>query len=336
MHAMISPSPLSDSDISVHFTKGEDRADTVEIVVIVPTFKRPQHLLATLKTVLNQSTKRSYAVVIMDNDAHSAEGAAAAAGLLSKHDLPSTVILAHRRGNCAAYNAGIHTALTTYPNVRWIQIIDDDELAHRDWLDLQAAAAQETNADFVGAPQHPVFEEEGDQIWSSHPVFEPPYKNSGVVPILFSSGNVLISASLLKRYQHPWLDESYNFLGGGDSDFYSRCKQQGATFAWCHEAGVEETTPTRRTQLSWLNSRSLRNGSISALIQKKAAQTPFDDFRRIGKSLLLLAVSPYRSLILFVNKRSLIMALNPMNVALGRVLMEFGFANEQYKSADKN
>ena len=91
----------------------------------------------------------------MDNDAHSAEGAAAAAGLLSKHDLPSTVILAHRRGNCAAYNAGIHTALTTYPNVRWIQIIDDDELAHRDWLDLQAAAAQETNADFVGAPQHP-------------------------------------------------------------------------------------------------------------------------------------------------------------------------------------
>ena len=133
-----------------------------------------------------------------------------------------------------------------------------------------------------------------------------------------------------------FFDEVFNFLGGGDSDFFDRCKRQGAVFAWCAEAGVEESTPLRRTELSWLNSRSLRNGSISALIQKRSARSTTDHLARILKSLLLLAASPYRSLTLFVNKRSLIMALNPMNVALGRLLMEFGFANEQYRAADKN
>ena len=99
---------------------------------------------------------------------------------------------------------------------------------------------------------------------------------------------------------------------------------------------MEETTPLRRTEMSWLNSRSLRNGSISALIQKRAARNSAQHLMRILKTLLLLGASPYRSLILFVNKRSLIIALNPMNSALGRVLMKFGFANEQYRAADKN
>lgn len=333
---MMTAQPPGDSDITIAWQQHAVDPSTIDVVVVLPTFKRPDHLQTTLRSVLDQSLEIPYAIVVMDNHPDGSEGADAAEELLTNSEVSATVILAHRRGNCAAYNAGFHTALTTYPKAKWIQIIDDDEIAHRDWLKNQVATAERLDVDFCGAPQHPVFEGGQHQDWQRHPVFEPPFKSSGRVPILYSSGNVMLRSDRLREHQHPWLDEVFNFLGGGDSDFFDRCKRQGLRFGWCSEAGVDETTPLRRTEMSWLNSRSLRNGSISALIQKRAARSKGDHASRIIKSLLLLAASPYRSLTLFVNKRSLIMALNPMNVALGRLLMEFGFANEQYRAADKN
>ncbi len=328
--------PPDEGDISVCWSNVSQEDRFVELVVTIPTFKRPDHLRTTLQSVLNQKTERKFAVVIMDNHPQDGEGAAAAQQLLEHSKIPATVILAHRRGNCAAYNAGWYTALERYPQARWIQVIDDDEIAHENWLDTMTEMAQQTGTDFVGAPQHPIFEDNGNPKWASHPVFRPPYDRGGTVPILYSSGNVLIATKRLKNHGHPWLDERFNFLGGGDSDFYSRCRSVGATFSWAPDGGVDETTPKRRTELSWLNSRSLRNGSISALIEKKAATSAIDHVRRLAKSLLLLAASPYRSLMMFVKTRVLTFALNPMNVALGRLLMEFGFANEQYRAADKN
>ncbi len=322
--------------ITRHWHQNNGARDDVEIVVILPTFKRPDHLRITLNSVLAQVTDRSFAIVVMDNHAADHEGALASEALLGTHSIDAEVIIAHRQGNCAAYNAGIETALTHYPNARWLQIIDDDEIAPVDWLEKMAQMAHDTDADCTGAPQHPIFPPDIDPKWADHPVFQPPYIESGAVPILYSSGNVMIATRLLRAHGNPWLDERFNFLGGGDSDFYARCKARGSTFAWQSHAGVDETTPGRRTEMSWLNSRSLRNGSISALIQRKAALGAGDHLRRIVKTCLLLAASPYRSLILFVKTRSLIMSLNPMLVALGRLLMEFGFANEQYRLADKN
>ncbi|MCJ8310411.1 MAG: glycosyltransferase [Hyphomicrobiales bacterium] len=333
---MMTAQPPGESDITITWQHHATDPQSIELVVVLPTFKRPDHLRITLQSVINQTTPKPYAIVVMDNHPEGSQGAVAAEELLKESEVSATIILAHRRGNCAAYNAGFHTALSTYEHARWIQIIDDDEIAHPDWLENQVATAERLGVDFCGAPQHPIFDGGRHQDWQRHPVFEPPFKSSGQVPILYSSGNVLLSTERLREHQHPWLDEVFNFLGGGDSDFFDRCKRRGARFGWCAEAGVDETTPLRRTELSWLNSRSLRNGSISALIQKRAARSMTDHAARIIKSSLLLAASPYRSLTLFVNKRSLIMALNPMNVALGRLLMEFGFANEQYRAADKN
>jgi glycosyltransferase involved in cell wall biosynthesis len=330
---MQAPSP---EDITTIWSNASTSNSDIQIIVVIPTFKRPDHVITTLNSVLAQKTDRPFAIVVMDNHAEGGEGAAVSADLLKQHTVPATVILAHRRGNCAAYNAGFHIGMEHFPSAKWIQIIDDDEIARPDWLEKMADIAEKTNADCTGAPQHPIFPDGTSRHWINHAVFRPPYEGSGEVPILYSSGNVMIKTDLLRVHGYPWLDERFNFLGGGDSDFYSRTKADGATFAWQSDGGVDETTPARRTELSWLNSRSLRNGSISAAIQQKASRSMADGLKRIVKTCLLLAASPYRSLILFVKTKSLTMALNPMNVALGRLLMEFGFANEQYRAAEKN
>ncbi len=135
----------------------EDSGD-VELVVTIPTFKRPDHLRLTLESVLEQDTERRFAIVIMDNHPQGSEGAIAAADMLRDHSVPSVVILAHRRGNCAAYNAGFQTALDTFPNAGWILVIDDDEIASPHWIEKMLEQADRHDPDFVGAPQPPVFE----------------------------------------------------------------------------------------------------------------------------------------------------------------------------------
>ena len=329
-----SPGPTS-GDVEIAWASGHDPS-RVRLAVTLPTFRRPAQVVETLRTVVAQTSPLPFAAVVMENETDEAEGAAAARTFLAEQDVPATVVLANRRGNCAAYNAGWHVALTRYANLEWVLVIDDDELARPGWIGAMLAAANATGADMVGAPQWPVFEPGSNRAMADHPVFRPPYGETGPVPILYSSGNVLVRAERLRRHGYPWLDEGFNFLGGGDSDFYAREKACGATFAWCAQGGVDETIPARRTDLSWLNARAVRNGTISALIQKRAAKGGGDHAKRIAKSLALLAASPWRSLALAARTGSPAHGLAHMNVALGRCLAEVGFANEQYRAADRN
>lgn len=307
-----------------------------EIVVTLPTFRRPEHLLKTLASLAAQKTTRRFAVIVMENDAAGRAGLAAAAPLFCDGTLEGLVLVAHERGNCAAYNAGWLTALARFPAMQHLLVIDDDEWAGEDWIERLVATAEQEGADFVGAPQCPVFDAGATESHGRHPVFTAPYDRTGPVPILYSSGNVLIRRRVLEAMGPPFLDTAFNFIGGGDSDFYARCRRRGFRFAWCQEAPVFETTPARRTEYSWLQARSLRNGAISALIERGADASPSGRLKILAKSLGLLAVSPWRFLRLAARTRSPVIGLYPIHVAIGRLMAEFGKVNEQYRRPEQN
>ena len=312
-------------------------AGAVELVVTVPTFKRPQQVLDTLASLQGQRTTRRFVVIVIENEADGREGATAAAPLFESGALKGLVIIAHERGNCSAYNAGWETALATFPSFSHIAVIDDDEIADPDWLERMCAAAEMYSADIVGGPQLPVFPEGSDRDRAGHPVFAPPYRRSGSVPALYSSGNLLISRQVLKELGAPFLDLAFNFMGGGDSDFLSRAVQKGFSLAWCAEAPVFETVPARRLEADWIRARSLRNGVISTLVEKKKRmRMPLGRLRVFVKSLVLLGASPLRALERLAATGSPSIASYPIHVALGRVLAHFGYANEQYRQPEKN
>jgi glycosyltransferase involved in cell wall biosynthesis len=309
----------------------------IEIVVTMPTFRRPRQVLETLDSLRRQTTNRHFAVIVMENDAERAEGVAALKPLFEAGEAAGLLIVAHERGNCSAYNAGWETALMQFPSFRHLAVIDDDELAHPDWLENMCLAAERFGADIVGGPQLPIFPDGTDPRWATHPVFAPPYTRSGPVPALYSSGNLLISRDVLARMGPPFLDLRFNFLGGGDSDFLSRSSQAGFKLAWCAEAPVSETVPPRRLEGDWIRARSLRNGVISTLVQKRRdAGKPLGRLRVTAKSLALLAVSPLRALKLLARTRWPSHAAYPILVASGRLLAEFGYSNEQYRQPEKN
>lgn len=306
------------------------------VVVTLPTFRRPDHLLKTLASLAAQRTARRFAVIVMENDAEGREGLAAARPIFAAGDLAGLVLIAHERGNCSAYNAGWETALAQFPAMEHLLVIDDDECAGEDWIERLCTAAETTGADIVGGPQRPVFEAGARAAHLRHPVFTPHYAATGLVPILHSSGNVLIRRRVLEAMEMPFLDTGFNFIGGGDSDFYARAARRGFRFGWCQEAPVFETTPARRTEFSWINARSLRNGAISAIIERRAAPGPAGSLRRIAKSAALLVASPARGIGLGWRTRSPAAGLYHFQVAVGRFLAEFGRVNEQYRRPEQN
>lgn len=310
-------------------------AQAVACVVTVPTFRRPEHLVATLRSLAAQRTARRFAVIVMENDAEGRAGAAAAAPLFSDGTLAGLVIVAHERGNCCAYNAGWETALLTFPAFDHLLVIDDDEIATPDWLETMCRTSETLGAAIVGGPQVPRFAAGTSPGWAEHPVFAPPYRETGRVARLFSSGNLLIGRPVLQAMAPPFLDLRFNFMGGGDSDFLARAADRGFTLAWCAEAPVEETIPAGRLEAGWIRKRGLRNGVISALVERKrrGGQT-FGRAVVVARSLALLALAPWRGLKHYRRSGLVSAAIDPFRFGAGRLLAEFGYANEQYRQSD--
>ena len=82
-----------------------------------------------------------------------------AAEFLASGRFPGLCVVEPRQGNCHAINAAFETALATFPAATSLLMIDDDEIASPDWLELMVRAAEITGADLVGGPVLPNFDD---------------------------------------------------------------------------------------------------------------------------------------------------------------------------------
>ena len=329
---------------------GEPQADDIKIAVCIPTFRRPEMLRATLLSVLQQQGSPAvtrngkaaprFAIVVVDNDARDRAGAAVASAMLHEANhtasTPGYVLIEPRQGNCKAYNAAWSHVRRALPQVTMICGLDDDEQAAPDWLSALLMSAERSGAQIVGGRVTPVFADARFDHLKRHPIFRSHYEADGLVPQIYSSANYLMQSTVLDTLGYPYLDERFDFTGGGDTDFFSRARLLGFRFAWANNAVLTETIPARRTEPDWIRARALRNGMISALIAHKADPTPMGRARTMAKSLALLAASPFRGIVDGVRNGSGAVALYHAQVAVGRLGAEFGLTIEQYRSPEAN
>ncbi len=308
-----------------------DRA--IDIVVCVPTFRRPDWLARTLGSLVAQTCRRPFAVVVVENDADGREGAAVAQGFFTSGQLHGHVLIETEQGNCHAINAAFGTALVTYPAARFLLMIDDDEWAAPDWLETMVATAERTGAGVVGGPVVPQIAQGGLPALAGHPAFRPAFDTTGPVPMIYGSGNCLITRTTFARLGLPAFDVAYNYLGGGDTDFFTRARRAGIPFHWVQEAVVSETVPLARTSLRWLAARGLRIGAINYKIERKHALGAADRLAIAAKSLAVLGLSLVRSLRLLAQTGRPAFALHPPAVALGRCLAAAGIEPKPYRAA---
>ena len=108
---------------------------SIEIVVCIPCFRRPQYLRQTLESLAAQRTNRRFAVVMVENDASRSESVPVAAEFLASGKFAGLCVVEPRQGNCHAINAAFETALQMFPTATSFLMIDDDEIASPDWLE---------------------------------------------------------------------------------------------------------------------------------------------------------------------------------------------------------
>jgi GT2 family glycosyltransferase len=306
---------------------------SIGIVVCIPCFRRPQHLRLTLQSLANQRTNRCFAVVIVENDASACQSVPVAAEFLRAGKFPGLCVVEPQQGNCHAINAAFETALATFPGAAHFLMIDDDEIASQDWLELMVAAAEATGADVVGGPVLQKFDDETKRGLQRHPAFLPAYDKSGPVAIIYGCGNCLITRPVFERLGNPPFDPRFNFLGGGDVDFFTRCRRQGLKFHWVAEAEIVETVPDSRTHPGWLALRGLRIGAINYRVQRKAARSVGSRARLLAKMLALLPLSLVRAGRLLVAEHKALIALHPVIVAIGGALAAIGIEPQPYKAS---
>jgi GT2 family glycosyltransferase len=304
---------------------------SVEIAVCVPTFRRPDHLRLTLASLAAQETGRRVGIVVVENDAVAAAGAAVAAELIATGAIRGLCVVEPSPGNCRAINAAFGTARAAFPNARYFLMIDDDEVATPQWLERMVAAAEASGADIVGGPVLPRLAPGMSPRLARHPAFRPAHSRSRAVPIIYGSGNCLISRSVFERLAEPDFDLRFNFLGGGDTDFFVRCRALGMRFWWANEALIHETVPPVRTTTRWLLMRAIRTGAINHRIERKLARSAGDRLRLAGKTLVWLPAGLVLALARFAAGEP--GALHPFLGAVGRLLAALGVDLEPYRAA---
>lgn len=306
---------------------------SIDTVVCIPSFRRPQHLRLTLESLVAQRTSRRFAVVIVENDALGCGSVPVATEFLTSGKFAGLCMVEPRQGNCYAINTAFATALSTFPTATSFLMIDDDEIASPDWLERMLQAAETTGADVVGGPVLPNFDDDLQVGLGRHPAFSPAYHASGPVSVIYGCGNCLIRRPVFVRLGAPAFDLRFNFLGGGDTDFFARCRHAGMKFHWAAEAVITETVPRSRTQAGWLALRGLRIGAINYHVQSKTARTPWSRVRLIAKVAAGLPLSLFRAGRLALMEQKVLIALHPIVVAVGSVLAAFGIEPQPYKAS---
>lgn len=301
---------------------------SIEAVVCIPTFRRPDWLERTLRSVLAQEADFGFALVVVDNDAAKAEGAARATAVLSNSVIPHLVLAEGNQGNCHAINRAFTEAQAAFADAQFFLMIDDDEEAMPGWLAAMVSTARHENADIVGGPVLRRFDVPVTDAVALHPLFFSIDGTTRPVDQIHGSGNCLIRRQVFETMAKPPFDVRFNFLGGGDMDFFTRCRLAGFRSWWCEEAVIHEFVPAERVTANFLTRRSIRTGSINYVVDRthmSLAGAWAKNFGSLGLGIL-------RSFGVLARTGSWLRASHPLLMPVGRVMASIGLLPAPYKA----
>jgi glycosyltransferase involved in cell wall biosynthesis len=303
------------------------------VVVCIPTFRRPAGLRRTLQSLAAQVGVEQFAVVVVENDAQNREGKQVADAVFASGALAGVSVVEEKQGNCSAINTAFGTALASFAAATFVLMIDDDEEASPTWLAEMLDAARRSGADLVGGPVVRRFETDGARL-QKHPLFRSTFTQSGEIRSLHGTGNCLIRRTVFDAIGQPALDPRFNFLGGGDMDFFTRCRLKGFKSYWNQHATVFETVPAQRMTARWVMARSIATGVINYTIDQRRFQGRLAATALVLKNLVSLALAPFRAAGVLLATRHWLPASHPLCLSVGRNLAALGLQPDPYRAAN--
>lgn len=196
----------------------------------------------------------SVSVVVIDNDDHDGLSGAIV-DRAADFRFPLRYVHAPARNISVARNAALDAA-----EGRWLLFIDDDEVAHRDWL--RTIVAHREGADAVIGRSVATY---ADHLpgWAARCDFHSNAIESN--PVNAYTSNALLDMDFVRRQGLRFRLE-LGRTGGEDSVFFRQMHLAGARICYCPDAVVFEPVPPVRATMTWVFRRKYRAGQTHGLL----------------------------------------------------------------------
>jgi len=302
----------------------------LRVAVCVITYLRPVGLRRLLDS-LNQQTfsddPPQIEIIVVDNDPlGSARSVCEGARATTKW--PIRYEIEPRRGISFARNKTVECALE---NADWLAILDDDQTATPQWIDVLLRIQQACGADIVTGPVTPRFVEKVSPWIIKGRFFEFKRYETGTSVDVAYTNNVLASSKVFRELGEHF-DEQFALVGGGDADFFRRAHWAGHSIVWADNAETQEWIPASRTRFAWLMRRQFRVGNSNAAVDLKHLPGWKTRFVLVGRAVFWSSVGVVGLLLSLVRGRHmLVRGLRFIAYAVGTLTAMFGSHYEEYR-----
>lgn len=303
-----------------------------EIVVAIPTFRRPLGLERCLRALAAMPEGERFRIVVSDNDVEGQQGIGVCQRLV-REGFPIAVeaVVSRERGLASNRNRLIETALKD-DSVLFVAMIDDDEWPDDVWLSELMRVQRDTGADIVGGPVKRIFEisvpEYIRHVWGGRPEQQ---VVSGPIDFVHATSNVLFKAHLFRGAEPLLFDSKFGFMGGEDKDLMLRLKIKGRTFGWAHRAIVTEEMPASRCSLKWVVARAYRVGNTDMAVTLKNRAPGFSYVGEIVTTAGGGAVGLIEMVVFFWHRQRRFEGLLKVARASGKISGLFGSQYQEYR-----
>ena len=251
------------------------------LAIIVCTFKRPDLVRATLRSIAAQKSSVSadrVRVYIVDN---SDEGSARAVVTEESTSSPwsMTWLEAHPANISVARNAGINAGQEDF-----VAFIDDDQILEPGWLDAVSR----------------LFSHEQGDVWlgAVRGIFETPERTTPAIANQFArtlkerfgyelfafgprrskiispgTGNSIFRRATTLASTHPF-NPAFGSGGGEDYDLFCRLQRGGQRLFWAPDVMVSEFVPASRCDRGYMRRRFFAGGQAYAIAVARSARHP--------------------------------------------------------------
>lgn len=301
----------------------------LEVVVAIPTFRRPRGLTRLLAALEKLETTAAVTVVVADNDAERHEGFDVCRMLCGQGYRWELVgFIAPERGIAQARNALVERALGL--RCDFVAMLDDDEWPDPKWLDAFLLTQARTGAEALHGCILREFENAPGAWAAKCDGIAPLHGKTGATAMIEGSGNIIVSRACFEELPKPCFDPAFALSGGEDRDFFERLRRQGRRFAWCDEAVVHAFVPATRANLSWGLSRAYRVGNSDMRVFLKHSQSVAARLREFVKIAAALLLFPFLFVILGVVSNRAVDALRKLFRAAGKIAAIGGRTYNEY------
>jgi glycosyltransferase involved in cell wall biosynthesis len=240
-----------------------------ELVVAIPTYRRPEALSAALAATVPQIEEMNAdpearfrgSVLVVDNDAN-ATGRGVAESFGVRYVVESTPGIAAVRNRslaeCAAADA--------------VVFIDDDEVPEPGWLAALVAMYDRTGAAAVAGRVLTRFPDDTEPWVRASGAFIRPVREDGQSMREAATNNLLLDLSQIRSLGLSF-DERFGLTGGSDSMFTRELTRRGGTIRWAQAAVVIEQEEAARFTRSWVLMRTFRFGNTAGRVELALADS---------------------------------------------------------------